>query len=151
MQVDISDVTSQAASAVDEEQAAFASTLAVHLNLPAEMSQILAQGSLFQGPSGMECRVRLARDDHGVLAQAELVLPLSALELAGEEVLRLLTTQAWVFGEMGWWLGASEKGVLQLTSMHWLAEPEAVVTALNLMHLMGPQVVRNISFGDDES
>jgi hypothetical protein len=95
------------------------------------------------------CHLQVEQDETGVLVQPVMVLPVSAAELSGDEVVRLLQLQEWTLAELHWWLGMSDNGLLQLTSSRWCETPDEVCDALNLVNTMGPTVVRAIVLSEE--
>jgi hypothetical protein len=133
----------------DRQRLDFFATLALKLNLPTAQAHHLAQGEPFVGPSGLLCRLQVEQDETGVLVQPVMVLPLSAAELSGDEVVRMLQLQEWTLAELSWWLGISDEGLLQLTSTRWCETPDEACDALNLVNTMGPNMVRAIVLNEE--
>lgn len=70
-------------------------------------------------PAGLACRVHLQDSEPAV--RPETLLPMAAQELADAQVQRLLSVQSLVLSELGWYLSTSPEGLLQLSSLSWIA------------------------------
>jgi len=93
--------------------------LALLLGLSAQDARRLNDGGIFTGPSGLECQLVVERPDSGSTACGRplVKLGLKAYDLAGDEVHLFLTLQARLLANGQWYLGASVKGDLQITSL----------------------------------
>lgn len=85
----------------------------------AEDGPSLAAPQLFTRPAGLACRVHLQDSEPAV--RPETLLPMAAQELADAQVQRLLSVQPLVLSELGWYLSTSPEGLLQLSSLSWIA------------------------------
>jgi hypothetical protein len=91
----------------------------------------------------------VAGDSEVTLVRPEVLLPIAARELAGYGVERLLVMQQALMLELGWSLGLSSEGLLQISPLGWIAEPDAAVRALDLGQTLGVQTMR-VLCGDDD-
>lgn len=128
-------------------QADFMSQLALQLGLPAQDGDALIAPHLFTGPAGLACRVHLQEGDPPAV-RPEALLPMSAQELAGADVQRLLAVQSIVLGELGWFLTTSPEGLLQLTSLAWINDPVDAATALDLVNGVGMAIIHALMLDD---
>jgi len=120
-------------------QTAFLAQLATLLGMQPEDGVSLVAPRLFTGPSGLTCRLHLLHGEAAV--RPEALLPMAAEELSGPEINRLLSVQALLLGEFGWYLGLSSEGVLQLSSLAWIDDPQDAATALDLANGVGTAVL----------
>lgn len=128
-------------------QTDFMSRLALQLGLSAKDGDALIAPHLFTGPAGLACRVHL-QDGDPPAVRPEALLPMSAQELAGSEVQRLLAVQSIVLGELGWFLTTSSEGLLQLTSLAWINDPVDAATALDLANGVGMAIIHALMLDD---
>ncbi|NEK91807.1 MAG: hypothetical protein G3W63_20215, partial [Xanthomonas euvesicatoria] len=91
---------------------AFFIDLSACLGLPGELAQRLGEGETILGPAGMLCRVHTQGQPDALMAFPEVILPLAARELGGEEVVMLLSLQEQLLTEYGWRLTLSDLGLL---------------------------------------
>lgn len=127
-------------------QVDFLAQLAILLGMQAEDGLSLVAPRLVTGPSGLTCRLHLMHGEAAV--RPEALLPMSADELAGPEINRLLSIQALLLGEFGWYLGLSSEGVLQLSSLAWIDDPKDAATALDLANGVGTAVLHSLLHDD---
>lgn len=133
-------------------EADFFAALALCLGLPpAETSQLRA-GAVFTGPAGLACKVAWQAGDvpaGPAGARPEILLPLEAESLAGSGVRQLLAVQALLLSEFGWYLGlcgtGHGEGLLQITPLLWMHQPEDVAAALDVGNLLGAVVLDRLS------
>ncbi len=90
----------------------FLAQIGLQLGMPPGALQALEAGEAFVGPSGLLCRVHAGIADGGWFGYPEVLLPLAAAELGGQDVLRLLGVQEQLLGGEGWHLGLMEGGGL---------------------------------------
>ncbi|WP_126969196.1 Hpa3 family type III secretion system protein [Xanthomonas sp. BRIP62411] len=108
----------------------FFTSLGVRLGLPEELAQRLGQGETILGPAGMLCRVHAQMQQGEMTAFPEVILPLAARELGGEEVVTLLALQEQLLTQYGWRLTLSDLGLLCVCPLLVERTPDAVATAL---------------------
>ncbi|WP_349793272.1 Hpa3 family type III secretion system protein [Xanthomonas sp. WHRI 7064] len=108
----------------------FFTSLGVRLGLPGELAQRLGGGETILGPAGMLCRVHTQTQQGEVTAFPEVILPLAARELGGDEVVTLLALQEQLLTEYGWRLTLSDLGLLCVCPLLLERTPDAVATAL---------------------
>lgn len=125
-----------------QEQIAFLAQLATLLGLPPEQATSIVAPRLFTGPFGLACRLHLMQGEAAV--RPETLLPMSADELTGAEMNRLLAVQSLVLGEFGWYLGLSSEGLLQLSSLVWIDDPQDAATALDLANGVATAVLQSL-------
>ncbi len=130
----------RASEAVTRVQTDFLIQLAVHIGLRAEDGLSLIAPQVIRGPAGLAGRFHLHPEHAAVLP--EVLLPIAVQELAGPEVLKLLTLQAAILKEFGWYLGASAEGMLQLSSLSWIEAPQDAATAMDMLNGMGASVLQ---------
>ncbi|MDC8636451.1 Hpa3 family type III secretion system protein [Xanthomonas hortorum] len=109
---------------------AFFTSLAVRLGLPNELAQRLGEGETILGPAGMLCRVHTQIQQGEMTAFPEVILPLAARELGGDEVVTLLALQEQLLTHYGWRLTLSDLGLLCVCPLLLERTPDAVATAL---------------------
>jgi hypothetical protein len=131
--------TATVAPPMTSAQTDFLSQLAVHLGMLPSDGASLAAPRLFTGPAGLACRLHLLLGEPAV--RPEALLPMSAQELEGPEIHRLLSLQSLVLSELGWYLGTSGEGLLQLSSLAWIDDPQDAATALDLANGVGIAVL----------
>ncbi|WOB50835.1 hypothetical protein NYR97_05430 [Xanthomonas hydrangeae] len=111
----------------------FFTSLGVRLGLPEELAQRLGQGETILGPAGMLCRVHGQMQQGEMTAFPEVILPLAARELGGDEVvtlLALLALQEQLLTHYGWRLTLSDLGLLCVCPLLLEGTPDAVANAL---------------------
>jgi hypothetical protein len=128
-------------------QAGFFAALAVTLGLPPAEHAGLRAHTLFTGPAGLPCRVAWQAGGAAWGARPEILLPLSADELAGPDVRRLLAVQAALLSESGWYLGLSGEGLLQVAPLLWMTQPADVAAALDAGSVLGSLVLQHMAAG----
>lgn len=125
-------------------EADFFAALALSLGLPPADAAVLGASTVFTGPAGLPCRVVWQAAEGASGARPEILLPLSADELAGPDVRQLLTVQALLLGESGWYLGLSGEGLLQISPLVWMNQPADVAAALDVGNLLGRLVLERM-------
>ena len=125
-------------------EADFFAALALCLGLPPANAAVFRASTVFTGPAGLPCKVAWQEADGAAGARPEILLPLSADELAGPDVRQLLTVQALLLGESGWYLGLSGEGLLQISPLVWMHRPADVAAALDVGNLLGPLVLERM-------
>lgn len=123
-------------TALTAGQEDFMARLALQLGLPATDCSELVAPRLFTGPAGLACRLHLQPGEPPAV-KPEALLPIAAQELAGADVQRLLAAQSLVLAELGWFLGTSPEGLLQLSSLAWIDDPVDAATGLDLANGVG--------------
>lgn len=124
----------------------FLSQLAVHLGLsPAQGAGLIAP-RLITGPAGLMCRLQLMDGQPAV--RTETLLPLSSAEVMGAEVQRVLSVQSLVLAELGWYLGTSPEGLLQIESVAWIDDARDAATALDLAGGVGMVMLQALLHGE---
>ncbi|MFO3705501.1 Hpa3 family type III secretion system protein [Xanthomonas codiaei] len=108
----------------------FFTNLGVRLGLPEELAQRLGQGETILGPAGMLCRVHAQMQQGEMTAFPEVIMPLAARELGGEDVVTLLALQEQLLTQYGWRLTLSDLGLLCVCPLLIERTPDAVATAL---------------------
>lgn len=124
----------------------FLSELAIHLGLPATDGAALAAPRLFTGPAGLMCRLQLKGGKPAV--RTETLLPLSTAEVMDAATQRVLGVQSLVLAELGWYLGTSPEGLLQIESLAWLDDAQDVATALDLAAGVGMVMLQALMHGE---
>jgi len=108
------------------------------MGLPAGGAHALRGLAPVRGGGGFLCRLRLPDDDSvPVAVRPEVLLPVAARELTGPDVERLLALQQAMMLELGWVVGLSSEGLVQLSTVAWIEEPTAAVDALDLGQALG--------------
>jgi hypothetical protein len=135
-----------------DDTARFLEEMSVLMGLPARSGQDVLKGpNPFWGPGGLMCRLQVGRSDGELMAvQPQVMLPMPAEELQGQEVERLLAIQAAVLSETGWCLGVSREGMMQLSLMSWIDEPCEAVEALDLGNVVALQTLHLLLDGDED-
>ncbi|WP_184388870.1 Hpa3 family type III secretion system protein [Xanthomonas arboricola] len=110
--------------------AAFFNGLGVCLGLPGELAQRLGAGETILGPAGMLCRVHTQMQQGELTAFPEVILPLAARELDGDEVVTLLALQEQLLTEYVWRLTLSDLGLLCVCPLLRVRTPDDVAAAL---------------------
>ncbi|CTP82450.1 hypothetical protein A6R71_18900 [Xanthomonas translucens pv. arrhenatheri] len=108
----------------------FFSSLGVRLGLTDVLVQRLREGETVLGPAGMLCRVHTRVQDDAVAGFPEVILPLAARELGGDEVVTLLALQEQLLTEYGWRLTMSNLGLLCICPLLLAQTPEDVAATL---------------------
>lgn len=122
----------------------FMTGIAVQLGFPAAAGSKLAALNVFHGPADLPCRLHATRFDKRVYVRPEVLLPLAADDLRADEFRRLLAAQAALLGQMGWLLGVSPEGLLQMTSLAWYDDADELLDALDQVHEVAPAIARSI-------
>ncbi len=91
---------------------AFLAQVGLQLGIPPDVLQALEAGEPFAGPSGLLCRVHTGIAEGRWFGYPEVLLPLAAAELGGQDVLRLLGVQEQLMQGEGWQLGLMAGGGL---------------------------------------
>ncbi|WP_416204156.1 Hpa3 family type III secretion system protein [Xanthomonas euvesicatoria] len=115
---------------VDSMVASFFSGLGIRLGLTDALVQRLREGETVLGPAGMLCCVHAQPRNDGVSGFPEVILPLAARELEGDEVVTLLALQEQLLTEYGWRLTMSNLGLLCICPLLLAQTPEDVAAAL---------------------
>jgi hypothetical protein len=113
--------------------------------LPRAEAALLRAATVFTGPAGLPCKVVWQSADGAAAARPEILLPISADELAGPGVRQLLTVQALLLSEFGWYLGLSGEGLLQVMPLLWMNQPADVAAALDVGNLLGAVVLDRLT------
>lgn len=114
----------------DSMSASFFSSLGIRLGLTDTLVQRLREGETVLGPAGMLCRVHTKPQDGGVSGFPEIILPLAAREISGDEVVTLLALQEQLLTEYGWRLAMSNLGLLCVCPLLLAQTPEDVAATL---------------------
>jgi len=109
----------------------------------------LARAGNLRGPRDLLCRLQLDGDAEVTQVRPEVLLPLAARELAGPGVERLLVMQQALMLELGWSLGLSSEGLLQISPLGWITDAGDAVTALDLGQTLGVQTLRVLRGEED--
>ncbi|PPV07435.1 hypothetical protein XBLMG947_1785 [Xanthomonas bromi] len=109
---------------------AFFSGLGIRLGLNDALVQRLREGETVLGPAGLLCRVHTQSQDGGVSGFPEVILPLAARELGGDDVVTLLALQEQLLTEYGWRLTMSTLGLLCICPLLLAQTPEDVAATL---------------------
>jgi hypothetical protein len=134
-----------------DESTSFLAEMSELMGLPAESGDVLKGPSPFWGPGGLMCRLQVASGGEVMAVQPQVMLPMPADELKGQEVERLLAIQAAVLSETGWCLGVSREGMMQLSLMSWIDEPCQAVEALDLGNAVALQTLHLLLDGDEDA
>lgn len=129
-----------------EEQTIFLAQSAMLIGLPLSDGPLLPAPYHFVGPAGLVCRLHMHQDKLAV--RLETLLPMSAAELMGQEVNRMLAIQEALLYEYGWYLGLSDEGLLQLSSMGWIDNPCDTARSLDFVNSLGMAVVQTLLHED---
>ena len=133
------------ARAAAAPEADFFTALALCLGLPPADAALFRASTVLTGPTGLPCKVAWQSTDGAFGARPEILLPIAAEELIGPDVRQLLTVQALLLSEFGWYLGLSGpgpgEGLLQITPLLWMNQPADVAAALDVGHLLGAVVL----------
>lgn len=109
----------------------------------------LGHAGNLRGPRDLLCRLQLEGDTEVTQVRPEVLLPIAARELAGPGVERLLVMQQALMLELGWSLGLSSEGLLQISPLSWITEASAAVQAMDLGQTLGVQTLRILRGEDD--
>jgi hypothetical protein len=126
----------------------FFDVFAMSVGLPDESREALVKGLFFPSSDNTLWRLITVSEQENRSVRPELLLPMSVLEMQGQEVLRMLALQTYLFAEMNWWLSATDKGFLQLTSVAWTNQPSETVAMLDVARLIAPQIMQYIVHGE---
>lgn len=130
-------------------EADFFAALALCLGLPPADAAVFRASTVFTGPAGLACKVAWQSADGAPGARPEILLPLLADDLAGPGVRQLLTVQALLLSDFGWYLGLAgqgqAEGLLQITPLLWMNRPADVAAALDVGNLLGAVVLDRMS------
>jgi hypothetical protein len=127
-------------------QVDFLSQLATHLGLSPAQGAGLVAPRLITGPSGFMCRLQLMDGQPAV--RTETLLPLSSEEVMGAEVRHVLSVQSLVLAELGWYLGTSSEGLLQIESLAWIDSALDAATALDIAAGLGTVMLQALLYGE---
>jgi hypothetical protein len=116
------------------------SRLALELGMQVSEGPRLVAPRHVVGPSGLAGRLELHPEHAAVRVQT--LLPMAPGEFIGQEVELLLAVQGELLTALGWYLGTSSEGLLQLDSMTWLDDPVEAAQALDLANGVGIAVLR---------
>lgn len=131
--------TPQPAAASRDEH--FLSQVGQRLGIAPDVMQSASGGTPFVGPSGLLCRIHAERQGTAWLAHPEILLPLAAAELGGPEVARMLSLQAHLLMDFGWYLGLSDAGLLSLRPLARTDAPQQVADDLDRAHALARGVL----------
>lgn len=124
----------------------FLSQLAINLGLPSAQGEGLAAPRLITGPAGFMCRLQLM--DGKPAVRTETLLPLARAEVMDPETQRVLSVQSLVLAELGWYLGTSAEGLLQIESLAWIDDAQDAATALDLASGLGTVMLQALLHGE---
>lgn len=120
---------------------AFFKELSQYLDLEGRDGSPLRADETFMGPVGTICRIQARNGGNGVEARPEVLLPFDGSELRQLRADKLLTIQAAVRQQLGWLLGSSVEGLLQLSPMDWSTQAREVARDLDMGSTVGEMVV----------
>lgn len=120
---------------------AFLDEVSTHLDLDRPSGVALGARLPFHGPDGLICRIETSDGNGSVRARPQLLLPLSREEISRLEVSCLLSIQTAVMDQLGWLLGQSSEGLLQLAPLSWTDEAQEVARELDLGSAVGRMVL----------
>jgi hypothetical protein len=126
----------------------FMDTFLASINMSIENKQGLIDGLYFAGPDNTVWRLIISSNQKEFSVQPELMLPMSVLEMQGQEILRMFAVQAYLFSEMNWWLSATEKGFLQLTSVIYFKDSSETIAMLDIGQLISSLCMQYILHGE---
>ena len=135
-------VPAPGARALTAAQSDFMARLALHLGLPVSDGPQLVAPRHIVGPSGLAGRLTL-HPEHGAV-RVQTLLPMAPGEFIGQEVDLLLAVQGELLTGLGWYLGTSSEGLLQLDSLEWIDDPAEAATALDLANGIGIAVLHTL-------
>jgi hypothetical protein len=123
--------------------AAFTTELSLLLGL-----DVSSSGAFF-APNGIVtsggfCARLIRREGDPFAVRADVLLPVAAAELAGDEVARLLAIQAVLLEAHGWYLGLSEEGMLRLAMTGWTGSASEICRCLDAGSVIGAHVLRGL-------
>jgi len=120
---------------------AFFAELASHLEVEDSIDAPLQDARPFSGPAGLICRIETRQAGDDLQARPQLLLPLSGEEIRRLEVSRLLSMQAALLTQLGWVLGHSAEGLLQLAPVEWTDQAKDVAREMELGSAVGRMVL----------
>jgi hypothetical protein len=125
----------------------FFAELASHLDVEDGMITPLQAARPFSGPAGLICRIETRQDGGDLRARPQLLLPLNGDEIRRLEVSKLLSMQATLLTQLGWVLGHSAEGLLQLAPVEWTGQAKEVARELELGSAVGRLVLAMLHTG----
>ncbi|MBW8831598.1 MAG: hypothetical protein JF606_19700 [Burkholderiales bacterium] len=135
------DMDAQSFPRANDALQAFFKELAQYLDLEGRGDAPLRAEETFVGPVGTICRIHARCVGNGVEAKPEVLLPFDGTEIRHLRADKLLTIQATVNQQLGWFLGSSTEGLLQLSPMEWSTQPREVARDLDMGSSVGEMVV----------
>jgi hypothetical protein len=115
----------------------FFGELSMLLGLDRDNLAALSPRQPFSGPDGMICRIETQQDGSQLVARPQVVLPLDNEEIGRLTVPRVLSLQRTLLSQLGWLLGESSEGLLQLSPLRWTREAQEVARELDLGSAVG--------------
>ena len=115
------------------------------LGLSHELRARLVAGDPIVAPSGFVCRIHTQQQNGLLRAFPEIIIPMSARELGGDTVVRLLGVQETLLTECGWRIGMSEHGLLTLLPLFSENTAESLAALLDRGQLMAHSVLTVLS------
>jgi hypothetical protein len=131
----------------EEALRSFFNELTTHLDVGMARGTALSVEQSFSGPDGMICRVEARQDGADVVARPQVLLPLDDAEIRELEVGRLLSVQSTLLSELGWVLGHSHEGLLQIAPLQWTPQALEVARELDLGSAVGSMVLAVLKSG----
>ena len=125
----------------------FLARMAALMGLPPGAAPRLQGSASVRGREGLLCGVCIERRRDALCVRPQVCLPITAHQLDGTHVERLLVLQQAMTDELGWMVRLSGNGHLLLSTLEWLREPEAAVDALDLGQAIGLEALREL-FGE---
>jgi len=125
------------------EMRRFFAEMAELMGLPAGAGDALAGSAPIRCCGGFLCRFEVATESHAAV-RPQVLLPIPVRELAAGDVERLLTLQEALAVELRWRVGLSRDGMLQLTTMDWIDDPQHAVFAVELGRLLERDAMREL-------
>ncbi len=138
-----------AAGHVQNAAKQFLVEMASLMGLPAGGEDALCELASIRGYGGFMCRIQIAPDSDVVAVRPEVILPIAARELEGADVERLLVFQRAMADELRWIVGLSADGMLHLSPLDWINEPQAAVAAMDLGQVLGRDAVHELVGGPE--
>lgn len=115
----------------------FLARMSILMGLSALQGDALLEPGAFRGFGGFLCRLQRSPDPASFAVRPAVLLPIAARDLTGPDIERLLALQQAMMMELGWVVGLSSEGLLQLSCTAWIDEPDAAVAALDLGQALG--------------
>lgn len=118
------------------------SEMASLVGLSNELTLKLISGEPLIGPTGLLCFLHQTKQNNRPAVFPEIAIPISAQELAGDDVVRLLGVQETLLREFGWRISMASIGLISICPLLSHLVPETLAIDLEKGQVIGRGVLQ---------